>query len=341
MGEKFTPQHRILTGMRPSGDLHLGHYAGALKEWVDFDKNPDYQCIFLLADYHALGDYSHDVARITRSVRSVALDWMAVGLDPEKSWFSIQSGIPEHAELTIFLANLMKKSELDRNPTLKSEMATLGNDKVTLGFYNYPALQVGDILLPKADLVPVGDDQIPHIEFTRKVARRFNATYGGGRDVFPQPNYHLSDTPRLVGTDGDAKMSKSRGNTIHLSDNERTVTKKVMGMYTDPTRLRATDPGKVEGNPVFIYHDVFNPNTEEVEDMKRLYAAGRIGDVDVKKRLAAALNAFLEPIRDRRSEIEQHPEIIDEALRYGTEMERNLAQETMEEVRQAMGLKYY
>jgi len=228
---------------------------------------------------------------------------------------------------------------LERNPTLKAEMADLElRHSVPVAFFNYPMMQVANILMPKAHLVPVGDDQLPHIELTREVARRFNRLFE--RDVFPEPEPLIGRIPRLVGTDGDAKMSKSKNNAIFLGDDAETVMLKVRGMYTDPTRLRATDPGHVEGNPVFMYHDAFNPNVDEVNDLKERYVLGKVGDVEVKTKLAAALNTFLAPIRERRAYYEARPDLVRDALRTGTTHARTVAQATMAEVRDAMRINY-
>jgi tryptophanyl-tRNA synthetase len=228
-------------------------------------------------------------------------------------------------------------ARLQRNPTLKAEMEDFESKSVPVAFFTYPVMQVANILMPKANLVPVGEDQLPHIEMTREIARRFNRLFG---DVFPEPEALVGRVPRLVGLDGDAKMSKSRNNAIFLKDDEATVTKKVMSMFTDPTRLRATDPGHVEGNPVFMYHDAFNPDSAEVQELKERYVAGRVGDVEVKQKLAQALNAFLDPIRERRAHYEARHEIVREALAAGTAHARKVAQQTMAEVRSALKLNY-
>ena len=328
---------RILTGIRPTGALHLGHYAGALENWVRLQK--EYECFFLIADYQ-VSDYADDIDTVREAVREIALDWLAVGLDPEGSHFVIESLIPEHAELTLWLSWYIGMGRLQRNPTLKAEMAELEKSKsgsVPVAFFTYPIMQVANILMPKAHLVPVGEDQLPHIEMTREVARKFNRLFG---EVFPEPEGLVGRVPRLVGLDGNAKMSKSLDNAIYLKDDEETVTKKVMSMYTDPTRLRATDPGHVEGNPVFMYHDAFNPDTAEVDDLKERYVKGAVGDVEVKQKLAAALNAMLDPIRERRAGYEAKPDAVREALANGTEYARKVAGETMAEVRSALKLNY-
>src|SRR3990172_587908 len=309
---------RILTGIRPTGPLHLGHYVGALENWVRLQE--EYDCFFLIADYQALGDHLDEIDRIRDSVLEVTLDWLAVGLDPQRSTFEVQSYVPEHAELHMLLSMVLPLSWLQRNPTLKAEMEDLESEHrtLTLGFFNYPASQVADILLPKAHLVPVGEDQLPHIEMTREVARRFNRTFG---EVFPEPDGLVGRVPRLVGIDGQAKMSKSLNNCIYLGDDEASVTQKVRRMFTDPTRIHATDPGHVEGNPVFMYHDVFNPDADEVNELKERYRAGTVGDVEVKRRLAAKLNAFLDPIRERRAGYAAHMDDVKDIIRDGSRYE--------------------
>lgn len=326
---------RILTGIRPTGKLHLGHYVGALENWIRLQD--EYDCFFLIADYQALGDHIDEMENIKTAVRDVVLDWLSVGLNPEQSTFVVQSYVPEHAELAMLLSMLTPLGMLDRNPTLKSERERISNTSLSVGFYTYPVSQVADILLPKAHLVPVGEDQLPHIEMTREIARRFNNRYG---DVFPEPDSLVGRVARLMGTDGQAKMSKSIGNVIYLSDEAETVTKKIMSMYTDPTRLRATDPGHVEGNPVFQYHDAFNNDSAEVADLKERYTKGKVGDVEVKQKLIEAVNKFLEPIREVRTRYEQDSNYVDECIENGSAKGRATAQATMEEVRDKMGLKY-
>ncbi|MPZ99794.1 MAG: tryptophan--tRNA ligase [Dehalococcoidia bacterium] len=326
---------RILTGVRPTGSLHLGHYVGALENWIRLQQ--EYECYFLIADFQ-VSDHADEMDLVRSSVFEVALDWLAVGLDPDGSHFVIESLVPEHAELTTWLSWWIPLGRLQRNPTLKAEMADLESKSVPVAFFNYPVMQTANILMPKAHLVPVGDDQLPHIEMTREVARRFNRLFE--TEVFPIPEPLVGRVPRLVGVDGNAKMSKSMDNAIYLKDDAETVTRKVMGMYTDPTRLRATDPGHVEGNPVFMYHDAFNPDTAEVDDLKERYVAGKVGDVEVKQKLARVLNAFLDPIRERRAHFEAHPELVRTALAEGTARSRTVAQATMADVRAAMGVNY-
>lgn len=329
-------QERILTGMRPTGPLHLGHYVGALENWVKLQH--EYDSFFLIADYQALGDHIDEIKKIRNSVIDVALDWMSVGLDPDKTTFVIQSYVPEHAELSMLLSMITPIGSIQRNPTLKAEIAQMNKKEFSLGFFNYPASQVADILLPKADLVPVGDDQLPHVELTREVARKFNGLYG---HVFPIPRALVGRIPRLVGTDGRSKMSKSLGNCIYLSDSESAVDKKVMRMYTDPTHLRLSDPGHVENNPVFIYLDAFHKDEEELSELKKQYRKGGLGDVTLKKMLAYDLNEFLDPIRDRRSYYKAHPELVREALIEGTLRAKKVAEQTMRQVRDAMNISGY
>lgn len=327
---------RILTGIRPTGALHLGHYVGALKNWLELQY--EYDCYFLIADYQALGDHFEDIDLIRDSVLDVTLDWLAVGLDPERSSFVVQSYIPAHAELTMLLSFVTPLGMLERNPTLKSELDSLPVESRTVGFYNYPMSQVADILLPRAHLVPVGEDQAPHVEMTREVARKFNRMFAR---VFPEPAALIGDVGRLVGTDGNAKMSKSKGNAIMLSDDADTVQKKVRSMFTDPNRIRADIPGRVEGNPVFEYHDAFNPDIDQVDDFKSRYREGKVGDVEVKVALAEAINSFLDPIRERRDEFAEDMYYIEEVLMDGVERGRVIADETMMRVRDAMRISSY
>jgi tryptophanyl-tRNA synthetase len=326
---------RILTGVRPTGALHLGHYVGALENWIRLQR--EYECFFLIADYQ-VSDHADEFDLVRSAIFEVALDWLAVGLDPEGSHYTIESMVPEHAELTTWLSWWIPLGMLQRNPTLKAEIESLEGASVPVAFFNYPMMQVANILMPKAHLVPTGDDQLPHIELAREAARRFNRIFG--EEVFPIPEPMVGRVPRLVGTDGNAKMGKSLGNAIWLKDDAATVTEKVRGMFTDPTRLRATDPGHVEGNPVFMYHDAFNPDIDEVNDLKERYVAGKVGDVEVKQKLAKALNAFLDPIRERRAHYEARPNEVREALAKGTAHSKRVAEQTMAEVRSAMRIGY-
>jgi len=285
MGEKG----RILTGHRPTGRRHLGHLVGTLENWAGLQD--DYECLFLIADLHVLTTDCTHPEHIQSNIAEVVIDWLAAGLDPERSTFVLPSAVQEHAELALLFSMLISVGRLERNPTYKEQVKELGLSP-SLGLLAYPVLQASDILVYKADTVPVGEDQMPHIEITREVARRFNATYG---DTFPEPQGLLSQAPRLPGTD-NRTMHTSYGNAIYLSDDSQTVEEKVMSMYTDPTRIHATDPGHVEGNPVFAYHGIFNKDREEVEELKARYRAGRVGDIEVKGRLAKALNRYLTPL---------------------------------------------
>lgn len=331
-----TQKKRILTGIRPTGALHLGHYVGALKNWIDLQNQFD--CYFLIADYQALGDHFNDIDLIRGSVLDVTLDWMAVGLDPDKSSFVIQSYVPEFAELSMLLSFITPIGMLERNPTLKNELDSLPIERRTVGFYNYPMSQVADILLPRAHLVPVGEDQAPHIEMTREIARKFNRMFG---EVFPEPDTLIGKVGRLLGTDGKGKMSKSSGNVIMLSDGEEIVNKKVRGMFTDPNRIRSDIPGKVEGNPVFQYHDAFNPDKAQIEDFKKRYKQGKIGDVEVKIALANSINEFLNPIREKREKLKSNMPMVEEALMSGIERTRIIAAETIMMVREKMKISTY
>ncbi len=333
----MTPKKgRILTGDRPTGKLHLGHYVGTLANRVKLQEQ--YDMFLLVADYHSLTTHpdKEDVLATRQNALDVVLDNYAAGIDPDKVTHYLQSDVPETAELTLLFSMLVTVPRLQRVPTLKDVMQNLHIEEPSAGLLNYPVLQAADILIVKGELVPVGKDQASHIEVTREIARRFNDRFG---EVFPEPEALIpADTPTLVGTDGQAKMSKSLGNAIMLSDDAETVRKKVMSMYTDPKRIHATDPGTVEGNPVFIYHDLFNPDKEQVEDFKERYRAGKVGDVEVKKALAKALNEFLDPIRERRRFLEERPDDLIDILRKGAQRARPIAQETVAQAREAMGL---
>lgn len=331
------PKNRVVTGVRPTGPLHIGHYVGVLQNWLRLQET--YDCYFLLADVQALTTSFDTPERIPQDVREVVLDWLAAGLDPEISTFYLQSLLPEIAELTVFLGMLVPLSHVRRNPTIKSEAEQRGweSDNLTYGFLGYPISQAADIMVVRGDVVPVGEDQLPHVEQTREIVRRFNRTYS---PVFPEPQPLLGEIPRLPGTDGRRQMGNSLGNAIFLKDDPDTVRRKVMGMYTDPRRIHATDPGTVEGNPVFTYHDAFNPNREEVSDLKERYRAGSVGDIEVKEKLAGALNGFLEPIRERRRAFESRRDYLDEVIRAGTRKARDEAAATMAKVREAMGIQY-
>ncbi len=322
--------------MRPTGRLHLGHLVGALGNWVPLQD--DYDCFYFVADWHALTSEYADTSRITRNAYDVVADWIGAGLDPGKSTFFVQSLVPEHAELYLLLSMVIAVPWLERVPTYKEQRETLKDkDLSTIGFLGYPLLQTADVAMYDAQFVPVGEDQVAHLELAREVVRRFNKFFG---DVLVEPQPLLTTFGRLPGLDGDKKMSKSLGNTIHLSDTEDEVRKKVRQMYTDPKRIRADIPGTVEGNPVFVYHDAFNPNAEEVEDLKARYRAGKVGDVEVKTKLADALNAYLEPIRQRRAAVLAKPGHLREVLFEGSKRARSVAAGTMDRVREAMKIAY-
>lgn len=329
---------RLLTGDRPTGKLHLGHYVGSLENRVKLQD--EYECFFLVADYHALTTRPtrQDIAEIPENIREMVLDYLAVGIDPNKSTIYIQSLVPEVTALHLLFSMLVTVPRLQRIPTIKQMARDAGLEAIPYGLLGYPVLQSADILMVRAEVVPVGKDNVAHVELTREIARRFNHLYGR---VFPEPQVLLGRSPILPGIDGQKKMSKSLGNAIFLSDDEQTVTQKVMRMYTDPRRIRADIPGRTRGNPVFIYHDLFNSDREEVEDLKRRYRQGRVGDVEVKQKLARALNRFLEPIRQRRAEFERRPGLVEEILIEGSKVARREAQETLRLAEEAMGLTYF
>ncbi len=332
---------RILTGDRPTGRMHLGHYVGSLANRVRLQD--EYECMFIVADLHTLTTKPEReaIASIGSNVHEMVLDYLSAGIDPEKSTIFLQSGVHETYELNLIFEMMISVARLERVPSLKDMASAAHLESMPFGLLGYPVLQAADILLPRANLVPVGKDNESHIEVTREIARRFNFLYGENYpngEVFPIPDVLIGDVPSLIGTDGQAKMSKSLGNAIFLSDDEKTVNEKVRGMFTDPNRIRADIPGRVEGNPVFIYHDAFNPDVDEVNDLKERYLRGAVGDVEVKKKLAKAINAFLEPMRERRARYEAQPGLVEDVLVAGTEKARSEAQNTMALVREAMGL---
>lgn len=326
---------RVVSGLRPTGKCHLGHLIGALRNWVALEDK--YDCLYFIADWHALTSDYADTAELTSYTYDNIADWIAGGLDPERCTFFVQSLVPEHAELFLLLSMVVPAPWLERVPSYKEQQEQIKDkDLSTYGFLGYPLLQAADIIMYNAHFVPVGDDQVPHLEFTREVVRRFNGFYG---DLFVEPQPLLTPIPRLPGLD-NRKMSKSYRNTINLSDDAATVRQKVMQMYTDPKRIRADIPGTVEGNPVFLYHDAFNTNTAEVEDLKERYRAGKVGDVEVKEKLARSLNAMLDPMRARRAEVLANPSRIRDILFDGSARARSLARATMERVREAVKLVY-
>jgi tryptophanyl-tRNA synthetase len=321
--------------MRPTGKLHLGHLVGALQNWERLQA--EYDCFYFVADWHALTSGYADTSDIVDSAIDNIADLMAAGVVPEKSTIFVQSMVPEHAELYLLLQMITPIPWLERVPTYKEQIEQLSDrDLSNIGFLGYPLLQTADVIIYNAHFVPVGEDQVPHLELSREVVRRFHNLYG---DTFVEPNPLLTPTPRLPGLD-NRKMSKSYGNTIDLSDDAAAVVKKIRQMYTDPKRVRADIPGTVEGNPVFIYHDAFNRNRDEVEDLKARYREGKVGDVEVKTKLAAAVNATLEPLRERRAALLARPGYIRDVLIDGSRKARTIAQHTMERVRSAVKLKY-
>jgi tryptophanyl-tRNA synthetase len=328
-------RRRVVSGMRPTGRLHLGHLVGALQNWVELQR--EYDCYYFVADWHALtSEYASTEGLVENALDNVA-DWIAAGIDPVQSTLFVQSLVPEHAELYLLLQMVTPIPWLERVPTYKEQIEQLAEkDLSNLGFLGYPLLQTADVIIYNAHFVPVGEDQVAHLELSREVVRRFHNFYG---EIFVEPQPLLTPVPRLPGLD-NRKMSKSYGNTIDLSDDAEAVTKKVRQMYTDPKRVRADVPGTVEDNPVFIYHDAFNPNRAEVDDLKDRYRAGKVGDVEVKTKLAAAINALLEPMRARRRAALARPGYLREVLVEGSRRARAVAQETMDRVRTAVRLRY-
>ncbi len=328
---------RLLTGDRPTGRLHLGHYVGSLANRVRLQNQ--YDSFFIIADLHTLTTRPEReyIKEIPAYIRDIVLDYLAVGIDPAVSTIFVQSAVPETYQLNLLFEMLVTVPRLERMPTLKDMARDAHIDSMPFGLLGYPVLQAVDILLPRAQVVPVGRDNQSHVELAREMARKFNNLYG---EVFPEPESIIGDVPLLIGTDGQNKMSKSLGNAIFLSDDAGTVKQKVMGMYTDPKRLRATDPGTVEGNPVFIYHDAFNPSYAEVDDLKERYRQGKVGDVEVKEKLVLAINNFLEPVREKRAYYLAHPTVPRDVLASGIRRMQAEARQTMELVREATGLSY-
>jgi tryptophanyl-tRNA synthetase len=322
--------------MRPTGRLHLGHLVGALGNWARLQEQ--YDCFYFVADWHALTSDYADTRLVTSYAYDNVADWIGAGLDPDKSTFFIQSLVPEHAELFLLLSMVVPVPWLERVPTYKEQQEIFKDkDLSSIGFLAYPLLQTADVTIYDARFVPVGDDQVAHLELAREAVRRFNNFFGA---VLVEPYPLLTPFPRLPGLDGGKKMSKSLGNTIHLSDTPEEVRKKVMSMYTDPKRIRADIPGTVEDNPVFTYHDAFNPNVAEVDDLKARYRAGKVGDVEVKRKLADALNAHLDPIRERRTAVVARPERLRELMFEGSRRARAVAAETLARVRDAVKISY-
>lgn len=328
---------RILTGDRPTGKLHLGHFVGTLKNRVKLQGK--YETFILIADYHALTTKpsKKDISEFDRNIKEMVLDYLSVGLDPGKVTFYRQSAVSEVTELFLIFLMLVSVPRAQRIPTLKEVMRDLGIRQPSMGLLSYPILQAADILIVKGELVPVGKDQESHVELAREIARAFNKAYG---KVFPEPKALVGDVPTLPGTDGKAKMSKSLGNAIYLSDSPDVVRKKVMNMYTDPARIHPDDPGHIEENPVFTYLDEFGQKTDggKIEEYKERYRQGKVGDIEVKKYLIEVLNEFLKPIREKRGKYLKERGIVEKVLKEGNKRTLKEARQTIAEVKSAMGL---
>ena len=339
---KFDPSKKVvLTGDRPTGKLHIGHYVGSLKERVKMQNSGKYNMFIMIADQQALTDNARDPEKIHNSLIQVALDYLAVGLDPAKSTMYIQSQIPALSELNMYYLNLVTVSRLERNPTVKAEIQQKNFDRsIPAGLLTYPVSQTADITAFKGELVPVGDDQEPMMEQAREIVRSFNNIYG---DILVEPKgvFPPKGQGRIPGLDGNAKMSKSLGNAIYLSDDEKTLQKKVMSMYTDPTHIHVEDPGHIEGNVVFTYLDIFDPDKEHVQELKDQYQAGGLGDVKIKRYLFEVLNNELKPIRERREEFAKDIPAVYDMLKQGCADANEVANQTLAEVRHAMGLDYF
>ena len=339
---KFDPSKKVvLTGDRPTGKLHIGHYVGSLKERVKMQNSGKYNMFIMIADQQALTDNARDPEKIHNSLIQVALDYLAVGLDPAKSTMYIQSQIPALSELNMYYLNLVTVSRLERNPTVKAEIQQKNFDRsIPAGFLTYPVSQAADITAFKGELVPVGDDQEPMMEQAREIVRSFNNIYG---DILVEPKgvFPPKGQGRIPGLDGNAKMSKSLSNAIYLSDDEKTLQKKVMSMYTDPTHIHVEDPGHIEGNVVFTYLDIFDPDKEHVQELKDQYRAGGLGDVKIKRYLFEVLNNELKPIRERREEFAKDIPAVYDMLKQGCADANEVANQTLAEVRHAMGLDYF
>lgn len=328
----------LLTGDRPTGRLHLGHYVGSIKNRIKLQDEVD-QAMYMIADVQALTDNAQNPEKVTENVIEVILDNLACGLDPRKTHFFIQSQIPEIAEITVFFLNLVTLARLKRNPTVKAEMQQKGfGEDVPAGFLSYPVSQAADILFAGASIVPVGEDQLPVIEQTNELARKFNSIYG---EFFQEVKPIISETSRLVGIDGNAKASKSLNNAIFLSDSDEIIAKKVMDMYTDPNHIKVEDPGQVEGNVVFTYLDIFDERVSEVEDLKKQYRAGGLGDVVVKKRLIEVLQNLIRPIRERREELAKDTKGIMKEVEKSTKKVQEIAQENMKAMKKLMKIDYF
>lgn len=338
----MTAKKVILTGDRPTGKLHIGHYVGSLKNRVQLQNTGDYDTFIMIADMQALTDNARDPEKIRNSLIQVALDYLAVGIDPAKSTIFVQSQIPALSELTQHYMNLVSVSRLERNPTIKTEIKQKAfGQSIPAGFLTYPVSQAADITAFKADTVPVGDDQEPMLEQTREIVRSFNNIYGKNVLVEPEGYFPPKGMGRIPGLDGNAKMSKSLNNAIYLADDADTIQKKVMSMYTDPQHIRVEDPGHIEGNTVFTYLDIFDPDKEKVQELKDHYQAGGLGDVKIKRYLNEVLQAELKPIRERRESYAADLAGVYQILEEGSQKANAIANQTLSEVREAIGLNYF
>ncbi|RMC44770.1 MULTISPECIES: tryptophan--tRNA ligase [unclassified Lactobacillus] len=332
----------LLTGDRPTGKLHVGHYIGSLRNRVKLQDSGEYQPYIMIADTQALTDNARNPEKVRNSLIQVALDYLAVGINPDKSTIFVQSQIPALFELTAYYMDLVTVSRLERNPTVKAEIKQKGfNDSIPVGFLNYPVSQAADITAFKATTIPVGDDQKPMLEQTREIVRTFNRIYNCDILVEPKGYFSIKGQGRLPGLDGNAKMSKSLGNAIYLSDDAATVQKKVMSMYTDPGHVHVQDPGKIEGNIVFTYLDIFDSDTAKVAELKEDYQKGGLGDVKIKRYLNKVLEQELAPIRERRLQYEEKIDEVYEMLEAGSKQANIVANQTLSEVRDAIGLNYF
>lgn len=338
----MTSKKIILTGDRPTGKLHIGHYVGSLKNRVQLQNTGDYETFIMIADMQALTDNARDPEKIRNSLIQVALDYLAVGIDPAKSTIFVQSQIPALSELTQHYMNLVSVARLERNPTVKTEIKQkVFGQSIPAGFFTYPVSQAADITAFKADTVPVGDDQEPMLEQTREIVRSFNNIYQKEVLVEPEGYFPPKGMGRIPGLDGNAKMSKSLGNAIYLADDEETIQKKVMSMYTDPQHIRVEDPGHIEGNTVFTYLDIFDPDKQKVQELKDQYQAGGLGDVKIKRYLNEVLQNELRPIRERREKYEADIDAVYQILKDGSDKANAVAEQTLKEVRDAIGINYF
>lgn len=338
----MTSKKIILTGDRPTGKLHIGHYVGSLKNRVQLQNTGDYETFIMIADMQALTDNARDPEKIRNSLIQVALDYLAVGIDPAKSTIFVQSQIPALSELTQHYMNLVSVARLERNPTVKTEIKQKAfGQSIPAGFFTYPVSQAADITAFKADTVPVGDDQEPMLEQTREIVRSFNNIYQKEVLVEPEGYFPPKGMGRIPGLDGNAKMSKSLGNAIYLADDEETIQKEVMSMYTDPQHIRVEDPGHIEGNTVFTYLDIFDPDKQKVQELKDQYQAGGLGDVKIKRYLNEVLQNELRPIRERREKYEADIDAVYQILKDGSDKANAVAEQTLKEVRDAIGINYF